>query len=66
MLQRLDSLVIHHLCAVDLGFEYETLCVHQDMALTALDLLASVVTALCSAPTAVLLTDWLSTMPALG
>jgi hypothetical protein len=34
---------------VDLGFEYETLCVHQDVALAALDLLATIVTALLCA-----------------
>ena len=46
MQQRLDPLVIHHLGAVDLGLEHEALSVHEDMALTALDLLTSVVTAL--------------------
>jgi hypothetical protein len=34
---------------VDLGFEHETFGVNQDMALTALDLLASVVTSVFSA-----------------
>ena len=63
--QRLDPLVIHHLGAVDLGLEHQALGVHQQVTLTALDLLASVVTAL-SPPTAVLLTDWVSTTPALG
>ena len=43
MQQRLDPFVIHHLGAVDLGFEDETLGVHQDVALSAFDLLASVV-----------------------
>jgi|SRR5688500_5437017 hypothetical protein len=49
MHQRLDPFVIHHLGAVELGFEYETLGVHQDVALTPFDLLASVLTALLSA-----------------
>jgi hypothetical protein len=44
MKQRLDPLVIHHLGAVDLSFEDETLGVHQDVALSSLYLLASVVT----------------------
>src|SRR5215213_9333844 len=47
--ERLDPFVIHHLCAMDLHLEDETLSVHQDVALTALDLLASVVAALFSA-----------------
>src|ERR687898_3208903 len=49
MQQRLDPLVVHNLGAVELGFEDETLGVHQDMALTPFDLLASVVAALLSA-----------------
>jgi hypothetical protein len=49
MQQRLDPFVIHNLCAVELGFEDETLRVHQDVALSSLDLLSSVVAALFSA-----------------
>jgi hypothetical protein len=58
--------VIHNLRAVDLGFEQETLGVHQDMALSALYLLASIVTALFSAHRSALYLPWLSTTPALG
>src|SRR5918993_365705 len=47
--QRLDPFVIHHLGAVDLRFQDQTLSVHQDVAFSALHLLASVVTALFSA-----------------
>ncbi len=39
--QRLDPLVVHYLGTVDLGFEHQALGVYQDVALTALDLLAS-------------------------
>src|SRR4051812_46872023 len=46
MQQRLDPFVIHHLGAVDLRLEYETLGGYQQVTLTALDLLASVVTPL--------------------
>src|SRR5919107_3485392 len=49
MQQRRDPLVVHNLGTVELGFEDETLGVHQDMALTPFDLLTSVVTALLSA-----------------
>src|SRR3712207_8782995 len=38
------SVVIHNLCAVDLHLEHETLGVHQDVAFSALDLLATIVT----------------------
>jgi hypothetical protein len=41
--------MVHHLGTVDLGFEDETFGVHQDVALSSFDLLASVVTALFSA-----------------
>jgi len=41
MQQRLDPLVVHHLCAVDLHLKYDTLRVNQDVALTTLYLLAS-------------------------
>jgi hypothetical protein len=49
MQQPLDPFVIHHLGAVEVGFEDETLGVHQDVALTPFDLLTSVITALFSA-----------------
>jgi hypothetical protein len=46
----LIPLKVHHLGTFrDLGFEYETLCVHQDVALAAIDLLATIVTALLCA-----------------
>jgi hypothetical protein len=51
---------------VDLCPEYETLGVHKEVALAALDLLYTVVTTLFSAHSPVVLTDWLSTMPATG
>ena|SRR5215217_789883 len=66
MQQRLDPFVIHHLGAVDLGFEHETLGIHQEVALAPFDLLASVVTSIFSADRGALETDWLSTTPALG
>jgi len=40
MQQRFDPLVIHHLGAVDLGFEHEAFGVHQNVTLAAFDLLA--------------------------
>src|SRR5687767_10433847 len=49
MQQRLDPFVVHNLCAMELGFEDETLGVHQYMALAPLDLLATVVAAIFSA-----------------
>src|ERR671921_480840 len=47
--QRLDALIIHNLCAVDLGLEHEALGVYQQVSLTPLHLLATIVTALFSA-----------------
>src|SRR5215204_2376844 len=47
--QRLDPFVIHHIGAVDPRFEDETLGVYQDVAFSALHLLASVVAALFTA-----------------
>src|SRR3712207_5009736 len=47
--QNLDALPILDLCAVDLGFEHWALRVHQEVALSAFDLLAAVVAALFSA-----------------
>src|SRR5215204_397202 len=44
--ERLDSLLVHKLGAVDLCFEYEALGVHQQVTLAALDLLSTVETAL--------------------
>jgi hypothetical protein len=44
--QRLDPFVIHHLRAHDLRLEDEAFGVNQDVALTALDLLAAIVTSL--------------------
>jgi hypothetical protein len=49
-----------------LGFEHQALLIREQMALSALHLLAAVVSTLLSSYTGVLLTDWLSTMPALG
>jgi hypothetical protein len=51
---------------MDLGFEHQTLRVHQEMALSSLYLLSTVVTTLLSAYPGCLYTDWLSTTPALG
>src|SRR5215204_2095311 len=45
----LDPLVIHHLGAHDLGFEDETFGVYQQVTLTPLDLLASIITPIFSA-----------------
>src|SRR5215217_4590400 len=42
----LDPLVVHHLRAMDPRFQHQTLGVHEQMTLSALHLLASVVTAL--------------------
>jgi hypothetical protein len=47
LLARCSSVLIpsqspSRLGAVDLGFEHETLCIHQDMARTTLDLLATI------------------------
>ncbi len=65
--QRLDPLVIHHLGAVYLCLEHETLGVYQEMSLSSLDLLgSSVVTALFSAHRSALDLPWESTTPALG
>jgi hypothetical protein len=50
---------------MDLGSEHQTLPIYEQMALSALDLLAAIVSSL-SPPTPVVFTDWLSTMPALG
>jgi hypothetical protein len=47
-------------------FEHQSLRVHQDVTLTSFDLFGPVVTALSLPPTPVVLTDWLSTMAALG
>jgi hypothetical protein len=49
MQQRLDAFVVHDLGAVDLRLEHETLGVYQDVALTAFDLLSTVVSTLFSA-----------------
>ncbi len=46
--ERLDPPVIHHLGAVDLRFEHEALGVYPDMSLSALHLLAAVVSSLLS------------------
>jgi hypothetical protein len=62
----LDPLVIHHLGAVDLGFEDETFGVCQQVTLTPLDLLASVITPIFSAYCTTLDLPWESTTPALG
>jgi hypothetical protein len=64
--ERLDFLVVHHFRAVDLGFEHQALRVYQQMPLAPFDLLAAVVAALLFSYPPVLLTDWLSTTPALG
>jgi hypothetical protein len=45
---RLNAIPVHHFGAVDLRLEYETLSVHQDVALATLDLLSTVVAALFS------------------
>jgi hypothetical protein len=44
--QRLDPFVIHHLGTMNLRFEYETLSVHEQVALTTLDLFTSVITSI--------------------
>jgi hypothetical protein len=46
--QNFDALSVLYLCAMDLGFEHQTLRVHQQVALAALDLLATVIAALFS------------------
>jgi hypothetical protein len=66
MQQRFDFLIVHHLGAHDLRLEHETLGVYQDVALTALDLLASIVTPLFSAYRGTLDLPWESTTPARG
>jgi hypothetical protein len=50
---------------MNLGLEDEAFGVYQDVALTPLDLLASVVTPIFS-PIPAVFTDWESTTPALG
>ena len=62
----LDPLIIHHLGAVDLGFEDETFGVYQQVTLTPLDLLAPVITPIFAAYCGTLDLPWLSTTPALG
>jgi hypothetical protein len=64
--KRLDPFVIHHLGTVDLGFEHKAFGVHQDVTLSAFDLLGSVVTTLFSAYRSALELPWESTTPALG
>jgi hypothetical protein len=66
MQQRLDPLVVHDLGAVDLRLEHETLGVYQDVALLRPFTFFPPSYPRCSAPTAVLFTDWESTTPALG
>ncbi len=60
--QLFDPVPVHDLGAMDLCLEDETLSVHEQVALAALDLLTSVVAALFSPPTPVVLTDWLPTL----
>jgi hypothetical protein len=50
---------------VNLGFEYEPFGIYQQMALSTINLLSAIVTALLSAYPGGLI-DWLSTIPALG
>ena len=47
--QNLDAFSVLDLCAVDPGFEHQTLSVYQEVSLSALDLLATVVAAFFSA-----------------
>ena len=58
--------MVHHLGTVDLRLEHEAFGVYQDVALTSLDLLTSVVTTLFSAYCGTLELPWESTTPALG
>jgi hypothetical protein len=51
---------------VDLGFEDETFGLYQQVTLTPLDLLASVITPIFAAYCGTLYLPWLSTTPALG
>jgi hypothetical protein len=52
---------------VNPSFEHQPLSIYQEVSLAALDLLAAVIAALFSTyPGRVVLTDWLSTTPALG
>jgi hypothetical protein len=62
--ERLDTLVVHDLRAVDLRLEHQALRVHEQVALLSLHLLAAALSLLFSTP--VLLTYWLSTTPAVG
>src|SRR5215203_1305762 len=59
-------LKVHNLCAHDYCLEHLTLGIHQDVTLSAFDLLASVVAALFSAYCGALDLPWESTTPALG
>jgi hypothetical protein len=47
--QELDALPVLDLCAVNPSFEHQTLGVHQQVALSALDLLATIVSSFISA-----------------
>ena len=47
--QNFDALVVHHLGAVDLGFEHQTLGIYEQMALSPFHFLAAIVTTLLSA-----------------
>jgi len=51
---------------MELYLENEALGVHQQVALTAFGLLTTVVASLFATHSPVVLTDWLSTTPALG
>jgi hypothetical protein len=65
--QNLDAFPVLDLCAVNPSFEHQPLSIYQEVSLAALDLLAAVIAALFSTyPGRVVLTDWLSTTPALG
>jgi hypothetical protein len=58
--------MIHHFGTVDLRLEHEAFRIHQQMTLTALDLLGSVVTTLFCTYRSALDLPWESTTPALG
>jgi hypothetical protein len=64
--QNLGALSVLDLCAVDLGFEHQTLYVYEKVSLFSLYLLAAVVAALFSAYAGCLDRLALSTTPALG
>jgi hypothetical protein len=51
---------------MNLRFEHEAFGVHQDVAFSALDLLAPIVSPVLPAYPGALFTDWESTTPALG